>query len=75
MAYEDSRVAPNKDACRENKIDIAYRDYCSHKLIPLNKCRIQNFFLPWKCVHERHDYEKCQYEEFQYRVKKAKESS
>ena len=32
-------------------------------------CRYANFFLPWKCDHERHSYEKCQYEEFERRVK------
>jgi len=121
-------VAPSKEDCAKNKIDLAYRDYCSHKLIPLNKCRCvfarscvcvqharvpttaggsavhahmlsmgmvirsgccactltckdtlytlcmhtcryANFFLPWKCDHERHSYEKCQYEEFERRVK------
>ena len=51
-------VAPNKEECAKNKVDLAYRDYCAHKLVPLNKCRYKNFFLPWKCEHERHDYEK-----------------
>ena len=32
-------VAPNKDECAKNKVDLAYRDYCAHKLVPLNKCR------------------------------------
>jgi hypothetical protein len=32
-------VAPNKEACQANRIDLAFRDYCSHKLIPLNQCR------------------------------------
>lgn len=41
-----------------------WRDYCAHKLIPLNKCRRQNFYLPFRCVDERHEYEKCQY--YQY---------
>eukprot|EP00277_Geminigera_cryophila_P000136 CAMPEP_0179426316 /NCGR_PEP_ID=MMETSP0799-20121207/12669_1 /TAXON_ID=46947 /ORGANISM="Geminigera cryophila, Strain CCMP2564" /LENGTH=68 /DNA_ID=CAMNT_0021201051 /DNA_START=1201 /DNA_END=1407 /DNA_ORIENTATION=+ len=62
-------VAPIKEECKKNKVDLAYRDFCSHKLIPLNKCRYKNFFLPFKCVDERHDYEKCQFEEFEHRVK------
>ena len=61
--FPSASVAPNKEECAKNKIDLAYRDYCSHKLIPLNKCRYKNFFLPWKCEHERHVYEKCQYKE------------
>jgi NADH dehydrogenase (ubiquinone) 1 beta subcomplex subunit 7 len=51
------------------KLDLAYRDYCAHLLIPLNECRRANFFLPWKCEHERHAYEKCQYLEYVRRVK------
>jgi hypothetical protein len=44
-------------------LPLAYRDNCAHFLIPLNKCRRQNYFLPFRCVDERHTYEKCQYEE------------
>ncbi|EKX35115.1 hypothetical protein GUITHDRAFT_97918 [Guillardia theta CCMP2712] len=69
------RVPPNKGECAKNKIDPAYRDYCSHLLIPLNKCRYANYFLPWKCTEERHAYEKCQFQEFEYRVKKLQEQS
>lgn len=45
------------------KIDLAYRDFCAHLLIPLNACRRNEYFLPWKCEHERHVYEKCQYKQ------------
>ena len=56
------------------KIDIGYRDFCAHLLIPLNACRRKNFYLPWRCEHERHAYEKCEYKEYQRRVlKKAAE--
>ena len=40
-----------------------YRDYCAHILIPLNKCRVQNYYLPWTCSDLKHAYEKCQYDE------------
>ncbi|MQM08291.1 hypothetical protein Taro_041147 [Colocasia esculenta] len=46
----------------EARIPIPYRDQCAHLLIPLNKCRSAEFFLPWKCENERHVYEKCEYE-------------
>ncbi|XP_060184565.1 NADH dehydrogenase [ubiquinone] 1 beta subcomplex subunit 7 [Lycium barbarum] len=46
----------------ENKVPLAYRDQCAHLLIPLNKCRQSEFYLPWKCEDERHVYEKCAYE-------------
>ncbi|KAM0706712.1 hypothetical protein Q7P35_006042 [Cladosporium inversicolor] len=55
------------------KLPLAYRDSCAHLLIPLNKCRPANWYLPWKCQDERHSYEKCQYEEFKLRVKKMDE--
>ncbi|KAK6931717.1 NADH dehydrogenase [ubiquinone] 1 beta subcomplex subunit 7, NDUB7 [Dillenia turbinata] len=46
----------------ENRVPIPYRDECAHLLIPLNKCRVAEFYLPWKCEGERHAYEKCEYE-------------
>ncbi|RMY25575.1 hypothetical protein D0867_00643 [Hortaea werneckii] len=55
------------------KLPLAYRDQCAHLLIPLNKCRYDNYYLPWRCSDERHGYEKCQYEEFKQRVKKMDE--
>jgi len=49
---------------KDARIDPAWRDYCAHLLIPLNKCRHDTFYLPWKCSHERHEYERCQYGEY-----------
>ncbi|XP_047966556.1 NADH dehydrogenase [ubiquinone] 1 beta subcomplex subunit 7-like [Salvia hispanica] len=46
----------------EAKVPLAYRDQCAHLLIPLNKCRQAELYLPWKCGSERHIYEKCEYE-------------
>ncbi|KAF6174601.1 hypothetical protein GIB67_006253 [Kingdonia uniflora] len=46
----------------EARVPIPYRDQCAHLLIPLNKCRSAELFLPWKCENERHTYEKCEYE-------------
>ncbi|KAK3209927.1 hypothetical protein GRF29_44g1057185 [Pseudopithomyces chartarum] len=55
------------------RLPLAYRDSCAHLLIPLNRCRFEEYYLPWKCEDERHSYEKCQYEEFKLRVKKMDE--
>ncbi|KAF2424890.1 hypothetical protein EJ08DRAFT_594762, partial [Tothia fuscella] len=55
------------------KLPLAYRDTCAHLLIPLNRCRYEEYYLPWKCEDERHTYEKCQYIEFQKRVAKMDE--
>ncbi|KAK6513320.1 hypothetical protein TWF281_004954 [Arthrobotrys megalospora] len=55
------------------RLPIAYRDRCAGLLIPLNRCRFETMYLPWKCENERHSYEKCQYDEFMKRVKKMEE--
>ena len=31
------------------RLPLAYRDSCAHLLIPLNKCRFDNYYLPWRC--------------------------
>mmetsp|Transcript_261 Transcript_261/g.547 ORF Transcript_261/g.547 Transcript_261/m.547 type:complete len:128 (-) Transcript_261:639-1022(-) len=51
------------------RLPLADRDYCAHMLIPLNKCRAAEAWLPWKCEEERHAYEKCQYEDYVLRQK------
>jgi NADH dehydrogenase (ubiquinone) 1 beta subcomplex subunit 7 len=45
------------------KIPIWCRDSCVDLLPALNACRKETYYMPWKCEHERHIYEKCQYEE------------
>jgi len=47
---------------------MANRDYCVDVLIPLNECRRENYYLPWKCEHERHAYELCQYKLYKLRT-------
>jgi len=44
-----------EEEMRKAKIDLAFRDECAHLLIPLNDCRRQTAFLPFKCEHERHE--------------------
>ena len=58
-----STMHATQEQLRDAKVDLAYRDFCAHLLIPLNDCRKANYFLPWRCEHERHVYEKCQYKE------------
>ena len=31
------------------RLPLAYRDSCAHLLIPLNRCRFEEYYLPWKC--------------------------
>lgn len=60
------RVA--QEDMEKNRLGLEWRDYCSALLIPLNKCRRDNLYLPWKCDHERHEYEKCQYIQYKSRL-------
>ncbi|MCJ1451342.1 hypothetical protein MMC28_001678 [Mycoblastus sanguinarius] len=62
-----------REQMSEARLPLAYRDSCAGLLIPLNRCRFEEYYLPWKCVDERHSYEKCQYEEFKKRVAKMDE--
>lgn len=68
-------IAPKKQIATqqemvEARVPLGYRDQCAHLLIPLNKCRVKEYYLPWKCENERHTYEKCEYELFMERVRK-----
>lgn len=58
-----AKMIATEQEMRDARVPIAWRDYCAHILIKLNKCRNENFYLPSKCVELRHAYEKCQYEE------------
>lgn len=31
------------------RLPLPYRDSCAHLLIPLNRCRFNEYYLPWKC--------------------------
>ena len=35
------------------KLPLAYRDSCANLLIPLNRCRVDTYYLPWKCEVRR----------------------
>jgi NADH dehydrogenase (ubiquinone) 1 beta subcomplex subunit 7 len=65
MAEERKRVMPvSHEELQAERVPLPMRDYCAHILIPLNRCRVETFYLPWKCHHERHEYERCQYVEY-----------
>ncbi|EKM77299.1 NdufB7, NADH dehydrogenase beta subcomplex, 18kDa subunit [Agaricus bisporus var. burnettii JB137-S8] len=64
-----SSTTASQAELKANKVPLAWRDGCSALLLPLNVCRKQNFYLPWECEHERHAYERCQYEDYVRRMK------
>ncbi|RDA90788.1 hypothetical protein CP533_3613 [Ophiocordyceps camponoti-saundersi (nom. inval.)] len=73
MKSESETRRATREEMSEAHLPLAYRDSCAHLLIPLNRCRQATWYAPWKCVDERHSYEKCQYDEFKIRVKKMDE--
>ena len=64
--------AASQEELVAHKVPLAYRDFCSALLIPLNECRKASYYLPWKCEHERHEYEKCQYLQYKSAVSRMK---
>ena len=65
---DDREMKVDQQTLHDAKIDLAYRDFCADLLVPLNQCRRATFYMPWKCGHERHTYEKCQHHEYLRRV-------
>lgn len=62
VSGSSKKMIATQEEMVEAKVPLAYRDQCAHLLIPLNKCRQAEMYLPWKCGSERHSYEKCEYE-------------
>jgi NADH dehydrogenase (ubiquinone) 1 beta subcomplex subunit 7 len=67
-SFSTRRLA--QEEVKKARIPMANRDYCVDSLIPLNECRRENYYLPWKCEHERHAYELCQYKLYKLRTQK-----
>ncbi len=66
--WSSRRIA--QEEVKKARIPMANRDYCVDVLIPLNECRRENYYLPWKCEDERHAYELCQYKLYKMRTQK-----
>ncbi|KXN69476.1 hypothetical protein CONCODRAFT_59317 [Conidiobolus coronatus NRRL 28638] len=65
------QVSPKE--LKDNRVPLHWRDYCAHLVIPLNKCRYDNYYKTWACQDEKHAYEKCQYDDLQRRMAALKE--
>lgn len=57
---------------KDARLPLNFRDYCAHILIPLNECRRETWFSPYKCTELRHAHEKCEYDEYMRRVEIAR---
>jgi hypothetical protein len=50
ILYWSTTAAPaSRQAMSDARLSLAYRDSCAHLLIPLNRCRQEEYYLPWKC--------------------------
>jgi NADH dehydrogenase (ubiquinone) 1 beta subcomplex subunit 7 len=47
------------------RISPRMRTWCAHHIPALQTCRYNNYWLPWKCEHEREMYEKCRFKEYE----------
>jgi len=47
-------AAASREAMAEARLPLAYRDSCANLLIPLNRCRYEEYYLPWKCEVSPH---------------------
>ena len=45
----DIWIAASRQEMSDARLPLAYRDSCANLLIPLNRCRRQEYYLPWKC--------------------------
>ena len=50
---ELTRAAATREQMSEARLPLAYRDSCANLLIPLNRCRYEEYYLPWKCEVRR----------------------
>jgi len=64
-----SSTTASQEELKANRVPLAWRDSCSALLIPLNVCRKKMMYKVWECDHERHIYEKCQYDDYVRRMK------
>jgi NADH dehydrogenase (ubiquinone) 1 beta subcomplex subunit 7 len=46
------------------KVPPHLRDYCAHLFINFKACKRDKFPFVYRCHHERHEYETCEYEEY-----------
>eukprot|EP01040_Poterioochromonas_malhamensis_P006180 gene6180-6650_t len=73
MTSGHSEGKVSREIMADNLVPLHVRDNCAGILIPLNKCRRANYYLPWHCEEEKHSYEICMYKEYEKRRQLKKE--
>jgi len=59
-----SEMQVSQQEMADAQVPLNLRDYCAHLFIPLMKCRLEHYYLPWHCKAEKHKWEDCQYQEW-----------
>jgi len=59
---------------KRQQVPLYARDNCAHLLVPLNICRKETLYAPWKCTHQRHIYEECQFIAWERRCEAKKKA-
>jgi hypothetical protein len=54
LHHPSTTAQPGEATCLQEEmskaqLDMVYRDFCAHMLIPLNECRRKSLYMPWKC--------------------------
>ncbi|TPX30380.1 hypothetical protein SeLEV6574_g08614 [Synchytrium endobioticum] len=63
------KMLMSQEDLAKHRIPIAWRDYCAHLLPDLYKCRHDHYYLPWACEKQRVAWTKCQYDDYQRRMR------
>ena len=50
IILDSATARATREQMSEARLPLQYRDSCAHLLIPLNRCRFEEYYLPWKCV-------------------------
>ena len=49
LSPTDTTTPATREEMSAARLPLAYRDSCTNLLIPLNRCRFEEYYLPWKC--------------------------
>ncbi|KAA0146090.1 hypothetical protein FNF27_03577 [Cafeteria roenbergensis] len=49
---------------KRERVQPILRDFCSHLMMPWQRCRAETRFASWKCGVEKHAWEECMEHEF-----------
>ncbi|KAJ8902690.1 hypothetical protein NDN08_006010 [Rhodosorus marinus] len=68
-----SKMQLSLEECEWAQIPPYRQNYCSHLKVPLKKCMVDNYSLPWKCKYQMHTLEKCEIDLLQKKMREVHE--